>query len=204
MRASSAVLRSLILIRDVADDLPAAVRLSSEHVHARLFRNCFIAIARRDCESPNKPHDRDLAYEQDFLDGERIGVTLALVAERALQGGADVGKAALGKSALVVAQVGRKDRAHLVFVAGVEILRLLGQRGADFGRRVGRLCAGRGRQTGKQQRLAAEFQHRVVLKMFRAACLAYAGANFATGKPRANGFAYGLVRRVCTPPAARN
>src|SRR5262245_48866075 len=59
------------VVGDVAKNLPAAVALTSEYVHARLldrFGRCVLALDR---EPAGQPHDRQIARDDDFLDVER-------------------------------------------------------------------------------------------------------------------------------------
>src|SRR5262245_30424744 len=125
---------SLIFIRDVADDLPAAVGLLAEDVHAGLLRDRPGRRAGRlHLERPDQPHDGEIAGYQDLLDVERIGIAPGLVAERTLQQLADVVEAALGMAAIVVAQVAGEQSADLRRIAGVERARPFAQHVADRG-----------------------------------------------------------------------
>src|SRR4029450_7174163 len=94
---------SWLLVSDIADDLPAAVRLPAKHIEPGLF--CFHRVrcaGDRHLERPDKSNDGEIARDHDLLDVERIGEFFRLVGQRPAQLAAQGFIVTFGKSALVV------------------------------------------------------------------------------------------------------
>src|SRR6266481_10148712 len=90
------------LISDIADDLPAAVRLPAKHIEPGLFRFHRVRCASdRHLERPDKADDGEIARDDDLLDVEGIGEFFRLVGEGPAQQGAQGFIVAFGKSAIV-------------------------------------------------------------------------------------------------------
>jgi len=76
------MLASWLLVSDIADDLPAAVRLPAKHIEPGLFGFHRLRCARgRHLERPDKANDGEIARDDDLLDVEGICKFFRLVGQ---------------------------------------------------------------------------------------------------------------------------
>ncbi len=95
----------------------------AENVDAELFRDARLRAADRcNFQLPDQPHDGQILGYDDFLDLQRIGIIFGSVVQGTPQEPADVVKSALGKTAVIVAQIGSEKAADRAGVAGIELL----------------------------------------------------------------------------------